>query len=63
MERYMTTVHRLFAVFLLTAAATTAEPIYVNGLPNTGSGNEATSRVQAEDFTLNESMTLTGVRF
>jgi len=60
---HMTTIGRLFALLSLTVPSAIAAPIYVNGAPNDSSGNEVTSRVQAEDFTLSESVSLTGVRF
>lgn len=59
----MTTFDRLLALLSLTVASAVAAPIYVNGAPNDSSGNEVTSRIQAEDFTLTESTSLTGVRF
>jgi len=59
----MTPISRLFAILSLASAAAAGAPFYMNGLPNMDSGNEMTSRIQAEDFTLNEAMTLTGVRF
>jgi hypothetical protein len=59
----MTTAHRIFGMFLMTAMAAIAAPLYINGVPNTDSGNEMTSSIQAEDFTLNATTSLTGIRF
>ncbi len=59
----MTNVNRLCAVFLITIGMAISAPIYGNGTPNTISGNEATAFLQAEDFTLSNLTSLTGVRF
>jgi hypothetical protein len=59
----MNTKKRLLAAVMLTVAAAYAAPIYTNGAPDTNSGNEATGKLQAEDFTLASTTTLTGARF
>ena len=59
----MKAVNRFFALLSLTAASSLAVPIFVNGAPNASSGNEMTSRIQADDFTLSALTSLTGVRF
>lgn len=59
----MTTFSRVLAILSMASAVGVGAPFFVNGGPNTESGNEMTSRIQAEDFTLDSAMTLTGVRF
>lgn len=59
----MTNLYRLAVVLLIAIATANAATIYQNGAPNLDSGNEMTSRLQAEDFVLNEANSLTGVRF
>ena len=58
----MTIAERFLVQLLLTVAAASAAPIYVNGAPNTDSGNEASTHFQAEDFTLGQLTSLTGAR-
>lgn len=57
---------RLSFVALLLCAATTifaGTVVYNNGAPNQGSGNEMTNWIQAEDFTLGQTTTITDVHF
>src|SRR5918912_584658 len=52
-----------FAALLFVLPSHAAVFTYNNGAPNQLNGNEATNWIQAEDFTLANATTLTGVRF
>lgn len=47
----------------LVTASTVQAQIYSNGLPNGSNGNEMTSWIQADDFTLTTSTNVVGIRF
>lgn len=53
---------RTVAILCLAVAPAQAQ-LYNNGLPNAANGNEMTAWIQAEDFFLGGSSTLTGVTF
>jgi hypothetical protein len=50
-------------VAALAPALASAQVVFDNGSPNSDSGNEMTQWVQAEDFSLSQATTITGIRF
>jgi hypothetical protein len=51
------------ALALLVPSLASAQVVFDNGSPNNEGGNEMTAWIQAEDFSLSQATTITGIRF
>ena len=58
-----TALRTIAAIVAMVPALASAQIVFDNGSPNNVGGNEMTQWVQAEDFSLSQTTTITGIRF